>query len=283
MLWSPVNRLRALEFAERAAGFARQIGDKPILARDLIMIGGILIVLGRYPEAKTTLDQALAILSGSDHNKSLFNVLINLGAVAILTNDLAAAKNHFFAAGNLADELADPLRENLVLVNLAEIYYLQRVIELAIKRARQAARGFRAAGLSTNLGEVLVNLASYLAIQGEYDEARALALEALELLKDIGGYFVRAGLKLLALLAALDGRPDEAAVIRGHVVADTAASGEPWQPLEQETNDLLDTALAGKFTPAALADLTEDGAHWPQKRAVNFALALFGSTEPEPV
>jgi tetratricopeptide (TPR) repeat protein len=248
-----------------------------------VFVGNIQICLGRHEAARAALDRAVALLSESRHEKALFAALAGLGILAQLTNDPAEAERCFMAASNLAETLADPFRENLVLMYLAELDFRQGEIALAVKRAERAVQGLREAGLTVPLGQALANLAAYLTIQGKYAEARSHAVEALDLLKEVGGYFLRAVLQLLALLGAIEGRYDHAALIYGHVAAASAASREPWQPLEQAINNLLTPILTANILPEILAGELDEGGLWTARRAVNHALKHLMPPEPDPL
>jgi predicted ATPase len=272
MLWRPVDRLRALEFVERSVEIYRQKRDGLSRGRSLALVGGIQVILGRHEAAKASLDQAVNFLTYSGHDKALLNALNELGNLAQLTNDFAGATRYYTRVSKLAGKLGDPLRENLVLMNLAELAFREGDIDLAIKRVTRAARGLREAGEKIFLGQVLVNLASYLTIRGEDAEARPHAVEAVRLLGEIGGYFLRAALQLLALFGARDGRDDDAASIYGFIKGDILASGEPWQPLEQAIYDLLERILREKVAPSILAGWIVESQLWAEQHAAMFAL-----------
>jgi tetratricopeptide (TPR) repeat protein len=283
LLWRPVNRLRALEFVERSAELYRRIGDEPKFGRAQVFVGNIQICLGRHEAARGALDRAVALLSASKHEKTLFAALFGFGNLAQLTNDPAGAERYYVAASNQAETLEDPFRESLVLISLAELDFRQGEIVLAVKRVERAIQGLREAGLAVPLGQALANLAAYLVIQGDYAKARSHAVEALDLLKEVGGYFLRAVLQLLALLGAIEGRYDPAALVYGHVAAACAASREPWQPLEQAINNLLTPILTANIPLAVLAGWFRESGSWTERRAVNHALKHLMPPEPDPL
>ena len=272
ILWRSANALRALDFFERAAEISRKNKEDRRRGRTLALMGDIQVILGRHEAAKATLDLAVDLLTDSEYNRSLLHALNGRGNLAQLTNDFAGAARYYGRAAKLATNLKDPLRENLILINLAELAFRQGSIELAVKRVKRAESRLHEAGLNIGRGQALVNLAGYLILQGKDDEARPHAAEALHLLKDMGGYFVRAALQILALHGARNGREDEAASIYGYVRADMAVSGEPWQPLEQTIYGDLENHLPKKILPEVLTGWIQESEIWDESQAVDFAL-----------
>jgi predicted ATPase/DNA-binding winged helix-turn-helix (wHTH) protein len=272
LLWYSSDRLRSLALFQRSAALYRQLEDSPKLGSVLSMIGGALLYLGRFAEAKDALVEARRILRGGEQAKSCNNVMNMLGSLALLTNELEEASRYYAAARDLAQTLADPIRENLILVNLGLIEFRLGAIDRAIESTREAAVGLRTANYLPYLAPSLVNLGAYLAIRGDRNEARVTAEEALTLLRDEGGHWLRLCMQLWALLGALDGRYVAAARLIGWVDADYMRSGEVREPLEQKVLELLSKLLLDKYRPDDLAVWASDGAAWSTKRALEFTV-----------
>lgn len=272
LLWYSSDRLRALALFQRSAALYRQLDDRPKLGAVLSMIGGGLIYMGRFVEAMNALVEAKQMLSTRERARSRSSVMNNLGTLAVLKNEFEEARRCYAAARDLAQTLADPIRENLALVNIGVIEFQLEAIDRAIESTREAATGLRAANYLPYLAPSLVNLASYIVIRGDHRNARAIAEEALSLLRDESGHWLRLCLQLWALLGALDSRFVAAARLIGWVDADYDRSGEVREPLEQKIVELLSRQLADKYRPADLAVWAADGAEWSTSQAIEFAM-----------
>ena len=238
----------------------------------LALLGSAYVYLGRVGEAGAILGEAHEILSASDRTKSLTLVMNERGALAVLLNDLDEARRCCAVALDLARTLKDVGRENIALANLGEVEFRRGALDRAIEYARESIQGRRAFGPVSFLGRPLVNLASYLILRGDHAEARAHAGEALPLLREEGGYWLRLCLLQWAVLGAFDGRYAAAGQILGYFKVAHADSREVLQPLDHQMCDLLSTLLAAHLSADDLAIRTDDGARWTETLAVDFAL-----------
>jgi predicted ATPase/DNA-binding winged helix-turn-helix (wHTH) protein len=281
-LWRDGDRLRAVAYMERSAAGYRRLGDQGNLGIVLSATGGMLALLGRSDEAKAVLVEAEAILTPTEFRKSLFNALINRGVFALLEKDLTEALRYSARALDLARAQQDVVREIQALANLSEIEFNLGAVDRAAARCREAVARSRAAPAHPLLGWMLANLASYLIIQGEAGDARATAIEALTLLREEGGYFVRVCLQQWALFAALEQRYEAAARLLGYVDADFATAQEVRQPTEQIVHERIQTVLrAGLAGPARQAEATV-GAGWTEREAIAFVFdTLIGRSDRE--
>jgi predicted ATPase/DNA-binding winged helix-turn-helix (wHTH) protein len=277
--WRSADRLRSLEVLERAAALYRQLGDRQELGSVLGQIGGNYVFLGRYAEAKATLDDALQILHGTNRTKSVIAVRNNVGTLALLRNDLDEARRSYATVRTLARVLKDVLRENIALSNLAEVEFRLGATDRAIDCGDEAAKGLRSINAGPYLAWVLVNLAGYLILCGYHAEARAYAEEAFALLREKGGAWLRLDLLQLALLGTFEGRCAAAAQIRGFVDASYARTGEIRQPLARQLSELLSTRLAAELAPGDLDAWAGDGGRWSEDLAIDFALSHLVSSE----
>ncbi|HVJ51832.1 MAG TPA: winged helix-turn-helix domain-containing protein [Aliidongia sp.] len=271
-LWYNSDRLRAIAWQERSVALYRRIGNRLDLATVLSSIGSLYASLGRNAEARVTLAEAETLLSGSDRKRSLFNVMNNLGTLAGLMNEIDEARHNFVRALDLARALKDAVRENYVLMNLAEMEFVLGSIDRAIDRGREAVDGLRSAGRRSFLELALINLGSYLIFRGDLAEARSVAEEALATASEEGGFVVRVCLQQWALLGALDGRHREAARLIGFVDAGYAASGDIRSPSMQRIRDELRRLLEKALPEADIGGSAAEGAGWGEAQAVAFAL-----------
>ena len=266
------NRLLALELLERSATMCRQLDEKLGLGSALGTIASIHAFLGRHAEARTILHEAQEILAPARHQKALFNVMNNLGFLALLMEEAAEARGYFGQALDLARSQRDVVREVQILVNLAEVEFGLGSIDRAIERGREAVGQLRTADKCFQLGWALVNLASYLIARNDAVEARAIAEEALALVREEGGFILRVCLQQWALLRAIEGRCAEAARLLGFVDAGYAAAKELRQPTEQQIYGRLTALLGAALSAEDIQALTGEGALWIESQAVAFAL-----------
>lgn len=255
---------------ERAATLYREIGDRQSLGSVLGLIGGNCAYLGRYDEAKAALDEALDLLARSNRLKSLFTINSELGLLAKMRNDAAAARSYQTIARDLARKANDALRENLATNNLAETEFLDGALDRAIERAQEAISGLRVAGLTLYLVQPLTNLAAYLLLQGNVAAARSHMEEALPVLAEQAGHWLRLGLERWILIAAHEGRSCEAAQLRGFVGAEYRRTGEVRESTEQALAEAVNKILASTLTAPDIEIWTQEGAAWSEAQALDF-------------
>jgi predicted ATPase/DNA-binding winged helix-turn-helix (wHTH) protein len=272
ILWRDADRLRALALHERSAILYRELGDLPKLGSVIAAIGSTYSFLGRKAEAKSALNEARDILSASNRAKSLYNVMNELAILAMITNETDNARQYCAVALYSARQLKDPLRENITLGNLAEVECRVGAIDRAIIRAEQATKGLRTAQQPSYLGCSLVNLASYRILAGDHSQARTDAEEALALVRDQGGHWLRLCLERWALLGAIDGRHAAAAQLIGFIDAEYVRCGEVRHPTEQQMYDRLLTLLRAELSADDIQVWADEGALWDERRAINFTV-----------
>lgn len=270
-LWRRPDRLRAVKLTERSVEIYSALDDRANLGCALAYVGGDYVFLGRHTEAQSLLSEARGLLSDTTKTKSLFNVLLQLGSLAFLTNDIQAARRYYAKARDMSRLLTDTLREYLVLMNLAEIEFRLGAVDRAFKLSGDAVLGFRAGGHRTQLAWTLVNLASYKVLHDRAEDARDHIVQALPLLREEAGRWLRLGLQVIALLGARNGRHAEAAQLLGFVNADYAASGEVREPTEQLIHTDLFSRLESALSPEDIDEWTSDGSSWSLERAAAFA------------
>jgi predicted ATPase/DNA-binding winged helix-turn-helix (wHTH) protein len=269
-LFRHADRLRAVMFFQRSVAAYRQIGDPINLGKALGLYGGDCVYLGRYAEARVALDEAWQILSDGDRIKSQITVVEGLGSISIEMNDTAKAREYYATARDLSRKIPDELRLNIALFNLAEVESRAGAFDLAIEYASQSARGFRSAGYLSYLAWPLTNLSGYQALRGNCEEARRSAEEALPLLIEQSGFWLRVGLQRWSLISALEGRYPEAAQLKGYVDAGFDRAGETLQPTEQAVNAELSKLLATAFSSDSMEKFVAEGASWTEEGALEF-------------
>jgi predicted ATPase/DNA-binding winged helix-turn-helix (wHTH) protein len=274
ILWHPSDRSRALVDLERAEQLYRGLPDRTRLGRVLAVLGFVQSSLGAAAAAQAALQEALTLLRGSGHQKSLFVTLNNLGTSAAVTGDMAAAREFFEEALSLAKGSGAPEKEAWILMNLAEVAFCLGDVETAAARGLAAIGRFRALGEKADLGWALVNLTNYLLIQGRTQEAEETAYEALMLVREIGGFILRVCLQQWALLTAIGGDVAEAARLLGFVDFGFDSAGETREQAEQQVHEHLLAALDGQMPDEKRSRLALEGASWNENDAVKRVAAL---------
>jgi predicted ATPase/DNA-binding winged helix-turn-helix (wHTH) protein len=270
-LWYSSDHRRTLTLLEQGLSISRQINDKHIYASILCSIGIIYTYLGYFEESKIKLTESYEIQRRGDRKKLLCDATATLGVLANMTNDRPEARRRYESALDLARGMKDVLRENNILLLLAELEFACGEVTRAIERGREAVRVLRSIWNRDVLGTALGNLASYLIADGKVSEARATAAEALSLDRHLGGYVTRIRLQLWALLGALDGRCIAASRLVGFVEAGYARGGEIQETTEQQIYDRLRRVLASKLTEVEIQAYAAEGAGWSEDYAVDFA------------
>jgi len=146
-----------------------------------------------------------------------------------------------------------------------------------VKRGREAVSRLRSIENRPHLGWALVNLASYLIAQNNSLEARAIAGEALSLVRAEGGFIVRVCLQQWALLYCIEARFTMAARLIGFVDEGFAAAGEVRQPTEQLIYRRLIELLGASLPASDICDLAQEGTRWSEHEAVTLVLNEFTS------
>jgi len=280
-LWFGSDRPRALAALEQAEALYQKLGEPEERGAALALIGVAHSFMGERAKAKQQLNAAKELLAGARRPKTLFNIYNNLGVIAAMETEFAAARGFVDQALRLARRANARQSEVTALINLAEIEFNLGEIDLAVERVSAAIGFLRADRLDEDLGWALVNIATYLLIAGRPAEAQRAAIEALALVTLVGGFILRVCLQQCALLAANAGDLAEAARLLGFVDAGYEAAGERREPTEQRVHDDLTQKLQAGLTPAALQQLAEEGAAWTESIAAKAAAALLASRENE--
>jgi predicted ATPase/DNA-binding winged helix-turn-helix (wHTH) protein len=272
LLWRHADRRKSAELVERSALLCREIGDWLDLASALALVGSQKLYLDQHVDAKASLDEAWHLLGASDRLKSQISILTDLGALALAMNNLEQARQHHVDALELARKMKDTFRESNVLISLGDLEFRLGAPHRAIECAREAISNIRAIGQKLNLPAALTNLAAYHLLSGQADRARPCATEALAILAEDGGHWLRLCLQGWALLAALENRYPEAAQLAGYVDADYRRAGEIREPIEQMVADRVSAICADNLTPSVANDFFADGATWTEEHAVEFTI-----------
>jgi len=196
---------------QRSLAVATRIKYESGRAHALNQMSSIALRRGDLTEAANTLSDALVLAGRAGEQRLIGMIQQNLGIVADIRGNPAAALAHYRVALRVLEETKDPQAICWVLNNLG--YLLVR--EGDFDEARDAFE--RALGLARARGDLLSegilegNRAELRLIRGEFDEAYAGILRAFEIADQRDDDVRRAGaLKLLGAYQRLTGRPAEA-------------------------------------------------------------------------
>ena len=172
----------ALSLGTQAAGLARETDDKEALSWALAALGKFQILPGRHAEARTNLEEALALGRKTGEQRLVENALVKMVELEV-TSDLSLCKQHAEqcialcrASGNLRS-----LTAALDLLTLVE--HRSGNYEVAMSHLQEALRYTRQMGRIDGLSQELQFMGKCLLDQGDYDSAEPYIEESLALAK----------------------------------------------------------------------------------------------------
>jgi DNA-binding winged helix-turn-helix (wHTH) protein len=270
---------RSLNLFNQAMQLYREQNDKANLGDLQGLIGGAHLYLGNYVAARSSLEEAHGLLALTGRSKALWNVLNSLGLLHSTRDAAGDALRYFRMAADVARLLEDPLREHLVTLNLGEIEFVLGALDRAIERAREAVRGLAGTPLNYRVRPI-INLSTYLALQGDVPGARDAATTAIGIAAEQGGYWFRLCVLCWAFLADSDGQRREAAQLLGFVDAQFAQHKEARQAPEQLLTNRIVSSLESKMSPESLQVWLGEGAEWSETQAARVIRARLLAETP---
>jgi len=254
--------------AMREVEIAKTAGDPNEIARALANLGACYGFGGRFDEGEAAFAQAYA--SPEELSRVTRNAVLRILAVTdIQRGKVQSARRRFVEVVRSERNGSDAHAS--ALLNLGELEYLTGNIEAARDAAGRARETFAALG-SPYLVLVLANLAAYALAKNDLQEARARLREALEL-GGAGRWFVTI-LEHHALLAALQGDSERAAMLMGYTDARYRTRGETRPPTEQRGYNRLAGLLAQAYENGEIEQLTGFGASWTEEEVLEAAAAI---------
>jgi predicted ATPase len=273
------ERGRATGALETAVRIAREAGDEPTLGFALVNLGQFLIAPGSLDEAEATLSEC----------ESLTNVDTTVHYERrTLRAQLTLAKGDFAEYEKLVRELIEEDRrlgfsfdEGFNLFTLARGVFLAGRPQAAVDLARRAIPLLQNRGKSSIAPFATRELASYLAVTGDYADALETAAGALELFAAIDARGVHAALviEIVALVAALQDDLPLAATLRGYVANLLLGhAGFKYRFINLDVHARLEAVLGERLAGNELQALSERGAILSAHEAI--ALAKSRRLEP---
>ncbi len=171
---------------EQGLALAREIGDKPSMARSLNILGNLADGQGDYQTARSLYEQSLALFRELGDRSGIANALGNLGNVAVSQADYATARPLYEQSLVLDRELGNKRGVAISLLNLGDLAYAQGDYAAAGSLYEQGLTHFREIDDKLGTAISLNDLGSVADGRGDYQTARALYDESLVIFQELG-------------------------------------------------------------------------------------------------
>lgn len=264
---------RALAAFQSALALPREQIDMVTLASLLRTYAGALEITGRANEASAALAEALPLAERSGLARLMSEVIATRASVRLPAGDARGARSDQEAALALCRSVGAERNTLNTLSNLADADWALGDVAQAIAGFREAAARLRQAAIVHRdlLGLTLGNLVGALTEQGDLEEARTVAAEALPLLREEQTVWL--WFDHFALRVGARGRIGDAARLAGYADAMLAAHDRVRQPNESRARQSLHAILSDKLAPDVLTRLLAEGADLSEDEACRIALA----------
>jgi tetratricopeptide (TPR) repeat protein len=95
----------ASQYSESSLSMARGIGHQYIMASSMNRLGTVARLQGRYTDARRLIEEALALNRKNGNRYYVVVNMLNLGRLSFVEHDIAAARQHFWQALQIASEI----------------------------------------------------------------------------------------------------------------------------------------------------------------------------------
>lgn len=256
---------------------ARASSDPDEIAHALANLGSCYRDAGRFDEAEEMFSEAyqgVQALSAITVNA----ILRNWAVQNLQAGDVDTARRRFTEVAEM--ERPGSEAHASALLNLGELEFAVGNVQaarIAAGKAREALARLNAAPL----GLVVCNLAAYAMAVDDFDEARALLREALQLLKQSGARWMVTALEHHAVLAGLMGDHERAAALLGFTDAHYA-NNDTRQRTERHGYERLMCLLSQIYDGEEFARRMAAGARLKDEQALEHAAAISQHTPQSP-
>lgn len=258
--------------ADHGLAAARASGNPDAIGFALTMLAGCYRDAQRFDDAERIFEEAFS-------NASLLapitlnTLLRNWAITSLQRGDIEAARRRFTEVAQR--ERPGSEAHASALMNIGELEFAVGNVEGARAAARQA-RPILERLDAAPLGLAICNLTAYAMSVDEVDEARDLLREALEILIHTGARWRLTALEHAALLAALLGDFERAALLTGHTSAQYA-NDDTRQTTERIGYERLMRMLRETYGQEELAARLEVGAQLDDEQALAHVSAILES------
>ena len=252
-----IRGLHGLGYRVAVEALARP-GAQPRTAarsRGLFDVGQLASSMGRYAEARTCLEESIAIAREIGDKGRVAAALQPLGQALLGLGDVAGARGHLQTALVLAQEMGNPREVAAAFTTLAQLYRVEGDLTAAEPLYARALELVRELGDRESTAIVLLNLAMLSIGRGVPDRARAMLLDVSALVEEIGSK--PAGQSLLEVCAGLAARHedwDRAAAFFGAAEAQVGQSGLRRDPADEAFLSPLIARARDALGPTAFAE-----------------------------
>ena len=263
--------------ASDAAAAARTSGDVDETSHALAMLGSIYRDARRFDEAERVFAEAHE--NAASLSPITLNALLRNWAVASLQRgDLETARARFTEVARR--ERAGSEAHASALLNIGELEFAVGNVAAAREAAAQARAAYERLNTAP-LGLAICNLAAYAMAVDELGEARELLREALRIIRQTGARWTLTALEHHALLAALSGDAERAALLAGFTSAQYAGD-DTRQTTERIGFERLMRMLRERYDETELAERMDAGARLSSEQALECAAAIDSLTPTAP-
>jgi predicted ATPase len=262
----------AVAALERAVDLYRRLDDASGLGYSLVLLGGVLVFMGRHDQAASVLAEAFPVLERAGLRKAKAHYFEVLGSLKLRTADPANARMQMEKALSLYRRTGAERGALRMLGSIADLAWVSGDLDAALAGFRETVALYRKLRLTDRwvLGPSLANLAGVLTERGDLDEALVAAREGLPLLRNKGYTWIF--VDHVALRAALAGKMATAARVAGYADSTFAAKETSRQPNEARARARLQALLHEKFAADELERLRTEGATMSEDEAWRMAL-----------
>jgi predicted ATPase/DNA-binding winged helix-turn-helix (wHTH) protein len=261
------HNLRAIELLRQA------LAEPVLLGQALVQAGQATIRYRDVTEARSYLDEALAVLRPRGRTKLLAYALMVAGGTRRSGGDLDAARAFVEEAMALCKAVGDVRTHDACEAHLAMIAFLAGQVAEAIDRASRAAEASRRHGHLMAEFLAVDRTAAFLILDDQIEPGRAMALRAFELSRAFGNAGLKRSIYRLALILAVHGEIGTAARLAGFADAyadpHQASRSDMALAIRSRLVERLHCAMGPDECQAAMAA----GAAWSEQEAIAAAEA----------
>jgi len=232
-----------------------------------------LVLTGKTDAASAALEEAVALAAQSGMPRLISEIITTRASIRLPAGDMAGARSDQETALALFRSAGADRSALNTLSNLADADWAMGNLAAAIGGFREAAARLRQAPIVHDdlLAVTLGNLVGALTEQGNLDEARSVAREALPLLREDETAWL--WFDHFALLAAQCEHIEDSARLAGYAEAALVAHERVRQPNETRARTALDELLRARLPGDRLGPLSAEGALLGVEDACELALS----------
>ena len=244
-----------------------------VRAKALNGLAGLLLYLGEYESARSSLDESLAIRRSLGDQRGIAVVLDNLGNVANQIGDLTAARALHEEAVKIHRRGADLGSLAATLTSAGYTAILQCDYAAARTYNEESLALSRALGDKRAAAYALDNLGDVARAAGDYATARSHHSEALAISQAVGDQrLVAQCLEGLARLATVQGNAERAVRIFAFEDRLRETIGSPLPPLERDQQARCVTTARNTLDTPSFEQAWSEGGNWSLDEAVEYAM-----------